>query len=94
MNNKPISVGDMVMVVKRKPCCGQGYLGFPFVVKAIICFQVAVCMHCGDRHIDDYALDEKGDVYLMSRLQRIPPVAEQAKVTIKAHKTKELVKIR
>ena len=83
MKELPIQLGDLVQVIKRKPCCGNGHLGFPFIVYKIIRFQVAECMHCHDRHIDDYALDEQGDLYLMSRLKRIPPPSELVTVTIK-----------
>lgn len=82
MTEKQISIGDLVMVIRRKPCCDGGLLGFPFKV-AKIGFLMAVCQDCGDRHIDWYALDEAGDIYRMSRLQKIPPITKEATVTIK-----------
>lgn len=71
--NKPISVGDMVMVVRRKPCCGAGNLGFAFIVKKVHT-TIGHCMHCGDRHESTFAVDESGEIFRMSRLQKIPPI--------------------
>ena len=45
MKDEPISVGDLVMVIKPKSCCGAGVLGLPFTVDAIA--VGGYCWHYG-----------------------------------------------
>lgn len=76
MSNKPISVGDMVMTIKLKPCCGNGQLGVVFIVQEIREYKACLCLHCRAVNKDTYALDEFGASYRLSRLKRIPPLTE------------------
>ena len=76
MKEEPITVGDMAMTVRLKPCCGQGQLGWVMTVAAIYVDKVATCMHCGEKHTATYAMDEQGEIVRLSRLKRIPPTEE------------------
>jgi len=75
--NKPISVGDLVVVVKPKPCCGQGALGMVFRVTAILTTPTR-CLFCKTRN--PLLLVAKGEAdglfVRFSRLKRIPPLVD------------------
>ena len=80
MKDKPISVGDMAMVIKLKSCCRKGQLGFIFTVSKIS-IGVARCTHCGAQHESLFAYSgeiENGRARCVriDRLKRIPPLDE------------------
>ena len=70
--DKPISVGDLVQIVKPKPCCGQYSLGFIFRVESI---NLAgwFCSSCGFSGEDPCALYSPAIGVGIARLKRIPP---------------------
>lgn len=77
--SKPISVGDLVVVVKPTPCCGNtNALGLHFVVKEI---RPAIgryhCEHCKTTWPNEVvALQEPPYAFRLWRLKRIPPLGE------------------
>ena len=76
--DKPISVGDLVQVVKETPCCRCGdSLGKTFVVEEISNLIPTLCKFCGSDR-DGLAARISGaiewcDLY---RLKRFPPLSE------------------
>lgn len=78
--DKPISVGDLVTVV-RWPCC-NGDLGYTFRVAAVETLGAqGWCSHCGDQSgchqgMPLKAVDHNGCIYPMPWLKRIPPLDE------------------
>ncbi len=79
--DKPIGVGDLVMVVRPTPCCGcTDSIGDIFRVKWMGHLE-GECCNCGDDSVasegpgaDSDANNDEG--YLLSRLKRIPPLSE------------------
>lgn len=73
-----IKAGDLVMIVRPKPCCGlascMGLVGVakaaPNYVKGIYCIECKFI----DHNLSDYFLLDKGYVHL-SRLKKIDPPA-------------------
>lgn len=78
MSDKPISVGDLVVVVKPLYCCGADHgVGFHFVVRDIHPGQLAYCQKCGkEDQLGDYADSGEAGWCDLSRLKRIPPLEE------------------
>lgn len=78
-DNTPIAIGDMVMIVRGRPCCNvASELGKTFVVEAIRNYP-ARCTVCGHRRVDTFYLYFRGEeVYAYHRyeLKRIPPLEE------------------
>ena len=90
--SEPIKVGDLVMVVRGNPCCGQSYsLGKIFCVAEIDTVYGSTCTFCGAPV--EYALPAAfrnvGDMTgsQLRKLKRIDPpadaVSEDARKTIK-----------
>jgi hypothetical protein len=79
--------GDLVMVVKPMPCCGNGKtIGKPFIVREIRTAMTPRCQYCGvvSHSIDLAMTDEVGARGLpigrqLSRLIKIDPLTEQDK---------------
>lgn len=74
--DKPISVGDLVQVVKSSPCCGNTiFLGVTFTVTGMA--MSSHCTHCKSRK-EAVAVRGKSDGRLtdIRRLKRIPPLSE------------------
>ena len=76
--DKPIEVGNLVIVVKGMPCCGYNKdLGHVFKV-AWKGFADGDCGHCGDES-PGWAVDDKAegeDCIPVECLKRIDPPAE------------------
>lgn len=79
MMDKPISVGDLVQVVRPAPCCGgTGFLGSVFVVDWMDLAE-GPCSYCG---CDASEVMLAGpaefpeDGFPLSALKRIPPLGE------------------
>jgi len=73
---KPLSVGDLVMVIKPKSCCGAGQIGFIFIVEDVSMGEGA-CVHCGAEGADWSAKVSGVDGWVQTyRLKRIPPQTE------------------
>lgn len=72
-----IKPGDLVMIVKPMPCCGDNAtLGNVFIVKSISGSD-GVCGACGD--YQEFAMDAlrpDGGYTQLSRLKKIDPPAE------------------
>lgn len=83
-NDKPISVGDLVQVVK--PCCDH-YAGLTFVVEKLIdvgnwVWVRPTCEFCGYRPSDKmWACGAPPPVLPLSMLKRIPPLADATATT-------------
>lgn len=75
--SEPIKAGDLVIVVKPKPCCGKGMPGAIFRVTTVS-GGPAHCMLCGHYYIDSLdAQDETDGAWVeVNRLKRIPPLEE------------------
>lgn len=74
-----IRPGDLVMVVKPKPCCGNGALGFVFVVERIGRFPGA-CDDCGHRSTALAAAFGEDEAVYVFRLKRIDPLPAEDEV--------------
>lgn len=76
-----IRVGDLVLVAKPTPCCGNTeHVGIIFTVSKLSRLNVRDCWYCSHRYVEPMAaIDENGDEYLISRLRRIPPIADLEK---------------
>ena len=76
MSDKPIAVGDLVMVVRPSHCGCMGVIGRVFRVTAVSPNLPLRCIDCGKRSPADitYA-DERGDYRERARLIRINPDA-------------------
>lgn len=95
--DKPISVGDLVVVVKPKPCCGKGKpaLGFVFRVLEIRKSKGLHCSGCGKQDAEQSLIAVSGEkhgknqmVYEIYRLKRIPPLDE-----LEGEKTQENLRV-
>lgn len=77
MSDKPISVGDLVVVVKPTLCCGQlgKSFGAVFRVSHIRERTYSRCAHCGSSAITLLADGWRAAISLY-RLKRIPPLSE------------------
>lgn len=74
--DKPISVGDLVMVVKPNRCCGAKGKSFGaiFRVEAFVT-EWARCHYCHHKEYESDAIGSYGSVSRY-RLKRIPPPEE------------------
>ncbi len=83
--DKPISVGDLVMVIKPTQCCGSGkHIGEIFTYLGtddLICR----CPKCGHQVLERTANLSDGTACEFIRLKRIPPLSEFEDV--KVHET-------
>lgn len=76
--DKPISVGDLVVVVKPPLCPmpSHDYLGLHFIVRSL--FASAACMVCGEKHAPPGSISAEADglpiAFPLYRLKRIPPL--------------------
>lgn len=77
MSDKPISVGDLVQVVRPSSCCGAtGSLGFIFRVDHINSGD-QLCICCGWRgESTDAWFDGSNQAWQLCTLKRIPPLEE------------------
>lgn len=82
MSDKPISVGDLVMMVRGHECVLARAGGRPFVVTALV-HPWGGGWHCGICHKDSAGPNEigaaglgRGDGIPISWLKRIPPLDE------------------
>ena len=75
MSDRPIQVGDLVVVIKPTDCCDSPYaVGFIFVVSCIR-GGPGTCVHCGGRYERiDACFENKGWLGL-DRLKRLDPDA-------------------
>lgn len=70
-----IKKGDLVMVVKPAPCCGNdSAIGMTFTVSAVGNWTV-LCIHCLAFIPGHAAETPLGSGYLLSRLKKIDPPA-------------------
>ena len=76
MSDRPIQVGDLVMVVKPSGCgCGHS-VGIPFIVQKIDTRKLR-CLYCGKQHgIVSGAQDVDAYWVQTNRLKLIDPPAE------------------
>jgi hypothetical protein len=77
MSDRPIQVGDLVLVVKPAPCCGVQNSFGPYKVLAID-VSVGICGGCfGDSEWNvPRARLSNGQNIPIVRLKRIPPLSE------------------
>lgn len=83
--DRPIQVGDLVIVTKPTACCGSDIgVGLIFRVAAIAKSH-AQCLTCGYTHMNEEmrAFDENACGALLPRLKRIPGLGELAQVKYK-----------
>lgn len=74
--DKPISAGDLVVVIKPLECCGAGSVGYIFRVHAMT-NELGACCFCGTRdQPGPMAMRANGDICQTWRLKRIPPLSE------------------
>jgi hypothetical protein len=80
MSDKPISVGDLVMIVKPRFCCGySGGLGMVFIVLPPAHARYVTCSRCGRREEHSAAITVRlsDNTYCeLARLKKIPPLTE------------------
>lgn len=80
MTNETILPGDLVMVVRPAPCCGNPHqVGNIFQVKRVERRKSATCIHCGEIAFD-YIGAQKDDSkfwFRVSRLKKLNPPAKQ-----------------
>jgi hypothetical protein len=78
--DKPISVGDLVMVVRGPHCCLQpdGHEGSTFRVTGIRVTHPggSTCRLCGNHRSGFSATGHHAHNFYVSRLKRIPPLEE------------------
>lgn len=74
MSDKPISVGDLVMVVKPGHCGDSGAIGRIFTVAGF--FSFGTCIICNQTMVIDIAMSNDARPAIeLSRLKRIDPPA-------------------
>lgn len=74
--DKPIAVGDLVMIVRPRACCPQySQFGLPFKVAAIgVPSGLLRCTHCKKLHKIAHVQDGVDGLWVeTSRLKRIDP---------------------
>lgn len=82
---KPISVGDLVQVVRGMPCCGaERALGWTFKVSAIRLSQKSHCAICKTSFQGTSLADghPSWHPFQLHRLKRIPPLGELGQRTL------------
>jgi len=77
MSDKPISVGDLVMVVRPTSCCGNSKnIGAVFIVDDIL-INVGECAYCSIKEAVACAFEPNWKygmgAYSLNRLKRIDP---------------------
>lgn len=75
--SEPIKVGDLVVIARPTPCCGnEGNVGIVFVVSGID--YGGSCSYCSRPHPRAAGAFGKSDGHMtqVSRLKRIPPLKE------------------
>ena len=76
IKDEPISVGDLVMVIKPAPCCGyDGDVGRPFIVQDIEKSD-GYCIQCGASETSVDALEVDDAWHDIRTLKRITPLSE------------------
>lgn len=75
--SEPIKVGDLVVVVRLRSCCGTGRTGTIFKVDNLYQGRMS-CLGCTTMRDDGVLARRTGDFngYEISRLKRIPPLDE------------------
>lgn len=79
--NKPISVGDLVVIVRPSACPSapaNDSLGYTFVVQQIAVEPGGSCAYCGGVHLHSathFAVEGRNG-WATYRLKRIPPLEE------------------
>ena len=77
MSDKPISVGDLVVVLKPTPCCGRSdSVGLHFTVDALKLPYARPCHWCGIVRTAPAAIYRDIGAFDLYRLKRIPPPGE------------------
>ena len=83
MSERPISVGDLVQVVRHAPCCGikSQFHGELFVVNRLreISNKCNLCGNVSVRYVAYQSIDPKDGrwwAYPLPMLKRIPPLSE------------------
>ncbi len=74
-----IKKGDLVMVVRKQPCCGSALgIGTTYPVVGVVNERGWPCANCGSYAREPIILDTPEGGYALSRLIKIdpPPVAE------------------
>lgn len=75
--DKPISVGDLVMIVRGNKCCGRpDALGTTFTVTNIYEHSGGICKTCHAPSSGLVADSERSTVTYLYKLKRIPPLSE------------------
>ena len=77
--DRPIAVGDLVVVVKATHCCGSlKNVGRVFRVLEFRSYdgKCAACGIAGDRSMLAFARPKPSNGYSLFRLKRIPPLGE------------------
>lgn len=73
-----IKAGDLVMIIKLKPCCRNGALGKMGTVGSVARDKFT-CTHCGTIHFDEVANIGGNNWIPTWRLQKIdPPALDEA----------------
>lgn len=81
--DKPIRVGDLVMIVKSQPCCNlAGSVGLIFTVLKIG-KERTYCSACSKISFDIMVYGEDDIPCFLSRVKKIPPLSETDDVEIK-----------
>ena len=76
--DRPISVGDLVQVVRAGCPCPEiedTNIGKVFIVKALV-FSYGKCADCGRSDPPCWCADDGIDLFPLRRLRRIPPLSE------------------
>ena len=74
-----IKSGDLVMVVKTKPCCGTGRLGYTFTAASNPFRSSWVCLSCGRVNPEETVIETdegNGRIVSVDRIKKIDPPAE------------------
>lgn len=73
---RPIQAGDLVMVVRPTPCCGNGtYIGSVYKVAYMRRNCAMHCNYCRKQAVTSFALDGNYDGHAVEELIRIDPPA-------------------
>lgn len=75
--DKPISVGDLVQVIKPRPCCGLPDTLGRILTVTRVAKKFLRCTSCGERrpNVNAFLLSDNLS-YEALRLKRIPPLSE------------------
>ena len=72
--SEKIQPGDLVMVVKPTPCCGNIHAIGTIYRAASVGYRRFRCVHCLRKHIEIGANYDAGSGHMLARLKRIPPL--------------------